>query len=510
MKSFRQFLIENSNIDLVRKRYYNNNLTTENFVSRAEGDSEMQRHLANEHKAAGYIHLANPDVASLMINKLSEGDPSKDKKHIGQITDWYSKGHFRAEDLPSVHDTLTHFQDVKNKDKLPDIPNPKQPGEVMKGTRIKSYSHMSWQEFRAHVRKHLNLGREHEKEFSHPDAPVVFDKDGTKVHELQSKDASIHLGKCINTEWCTTWNNNSNMHDYYASKGPLYYVHGKDGEHYQIHPRFSQYMDTEDIPVRPQMLANKYPELKQFQPFKHIKVEKEYPFLTDHEKDHLFNEHINSGFSGNLETQLDKMEDIIHGGTKEHLLKLRDFTNAKLASNLPSTVEYPYKKVNDIVHMKLSTEHGIHENISDHPNPGSMLHLSHLIDQHQKAIRSTNTDYSGFNKHTLNYPGDIHVQVNNYAFNKLRDVQQEFGKHFGHMIPDEIKGYNNKSAFRSLYNEPDVSGVNELERHRQVTKGHNIGMLHSRAVAFFDHYYDKHNIPAEQRDYKAIPKNDKS
>lgn len=481
MLSFRQYLIENSNLDIVKKKFSTNTYDTEKLVSRADRDTEMMHHLTREHKLNNFNHMDNPTVAHHMINKLAEGDPSKDKKHIGQIVDWYHKGQFRAEDLPSVHETLTHFQDVKNKDKLPDIPNPKQPGEIMKGTRIKSYSHMSWPEFRAHIKKHLNLGKDNEKEFSHPDAPVVFEKDGTKIHELKSKDASIHLGNCINTEWCTTWKNDSNQHDYYASHGSLYYIHTHDGEHYQFHPKSYQLMDTTDSHVEPSEFSHKYPELKHFAPMKHYRDNEggnsysgDYPFLNKEEKEKIVQNHLKNDLDDRsdeprLTRAFRAAWDVANFGNKDQLNSLK---SQMVAS--PDTFDYSEgRKISNYTNMRLDKEFGV-QLYPPHHNPGSIDHLSQIFDAHEHFTNVIST-------HTTDNFKKI-SEVVKHARDKKRQLTSEFGHHFGHMMYSTLTKLH--PEFKNVLFNSDGPSIHSVKNHLLLDKsGYSSNQL---AQHFFD------------------------
>ena len=210
-----------------------------------------------------------------IIDKLAEGDPSKDKKHLPQIADWYSKGHFRAEDLGSaeshaehknystVHGTLAAFQDIKNKEHFPNFPHPTQPGTMLKGTSIKSYSHMTFPEFRSHVHEKLGLNKASgENVADHPDVELIAHHDGTKLYHIKSESAAKHVAKCAGADWCTGYEGSTNMFENYSNN--LHLLHGKDGVFHQLHQSSHQFMDKKDEPVAPHELAKKYPEIKKF------------------------------------------------------------------------------------------------------------------------------------------------------------------------------------------------------------------------------------------------------
>ena len=124
MLRFKQFLILSENVvERLKKQHTLNTLNIDSELNKharslraaANADSSMLSHLRTEYNNDPKHDEASWNPNHEMINKLAEGDPAKDKKHLPQIVDWYKKGHFRAEDLPSVHDTLSHFQDIKNK-----------------------------------------------------------------------------------------------------------------------------------------------------------------------------------------------------------------------------------------------------------------------------------------------------------------------------------------------------------------------------------------------------------
>ena len=224
-----------------------------------------------------------------IVDKLADGDPAKDKKHLTHIVNWYQKRQFRTEDLGNqeshkeypnwntVHGTLKAFSDIKNKEHFPDIQNAQ--NQMLKGTSLKSYNHMSFPEFRTYVHKQLGLDKVNAKPFEHPDAKQVFEKDGTKINDIQSKGAAIHLGKCTGAKWCTGWEGPQNMYSHYATRGEIYHIHTNDGTHYQAHLPSHQFMDKEDRPVSPKYLAQKHPELKHFEPLNNYSDKKQdYPF----------------------------------------------------------------------------------------------------------------------------------------------------------------------------------------------------------------------------------------
>ena len=271
-----------------------------------------------------------------IIDKLAEGDPSKDKKHLPQIVDWYSKRHFRAEDLgsaeshaehknySSVHGTLAAFQDIKNKEHFPNFPHPTQPGTMLKGTSIKSYSHMTFPEFRSHVHEKLGLNKASgENVADHPDVELIAHHDGTKLYHIKSESAAKHVAKCAGASWCTGYEDSTNMFENYSDN--LHLLHGKDGVFHQLHQSSHQFMDKKDEPIEPHELAKKYPEIKKF------------PQLNGYiAKDHSMPFDTEEGVHKEVERNLDHIKDpltetssnhksfrfIARNGNHEHLKQL--------------------------------------------------------------------------------------------------------------------------------------------------------------------------------------------
>jgi hypothetical protein len=243
-----------------------------------------------------------------IVDRLADGDPAKDKKHLNHIVTWYHRRQFRAEDVGdedshrehpnwnTVHGTLKAFSDSKNKEHFPDIQNPQNQKQMLKGTSLKSYNHMSFPEFRTHVHKQLGLDKVNEGPFEHSDAKQVFEKEGTKINHIQSKQAAIHLNKCTGVKWCTGWEGPDNMYNHYAKDGKIYHIHTNDGSHYQVHLPSHQFMDKENSPVDPKDIAEKHPELRHFKPFHDYssKDEQDYPFKTKEEKQQIAGEKLSA------------------------------------------------------------------------------------------------------------------------------------------------------------------------------------------------------------------------
>lgn len=456
MLSFKQYITE-SVVDQLKQKYrehlhkeYNNSAYNgTDMLMHAGGDYGMFDHVNSKYHdnsrpfprlqnriQTGQIQDIHP--SDHIIDKLAEGDPSKDKKHLPMIAHWYNKGQFRAEDLGSaeshdktpnwntVHGTLKAFSDIKNKDLLPNIPHydPKQAaaGKMLKGTKISSYGHMSWQQFRSHVHKHLGLDKAISGNMDdHPDVKLLGEHEGTKLYHLTSENAAKHANKCFGAKWCTGWEGKGNMFSHYNNDGPIYLAHHADGNVHQMHFETKQFMDKEDEAVDHTHLANKYPGLKKFPQIQEYHSGRGHlPFMP---KERL-HDYVNKNLHDIKNKEYDKHKlykmglIVARHGNHEQLKELDKHYISKSGS------------AGTLVAVRRITEF---DESPVHPKyhgaePGSEKHLAGLFDAHDR-IKNLYNNTSAFDTHLHNKLGD-----------KAMEINDEFVKHFGKKTRQNIEG----------------------------------------------------------------------
>lgn len=302
MLSFRHFrLITENVVDSVKKKYERKShpyAPAHKLLDAIFMDDSMYSKVP---KPTGNPLPNHNERINAAIDHLTTGDPSKDKKHLPQITHWYSNRDFRAEDLGSkeshdehpnhdtVYGTLKAFSDPKNSHLLPDIEHPDphkaKAGQKLKGTRLSSYEHMTFGRFRAHVHKHLGLegASSLEQLHNHPDVVPLGEHDGTKLYHLTSEAGAKHAAKCAAAKWCTGWEKDNQFHQY---KHNLFVAHHSDGTVHQIHAGSQQFMDKDDEEVDEKQAAKDYPGLTKFhQLHNYVTHEGDMPLTPDDRKE---------------------------------------------------------------------------------------------------------------------------------------------------------------------------------------------------------------------------------
>lgn len=422
--------------------------------SSAHNDSEMYRHVATQYHpmfdkiSLNTIHnqLYSPTQKHYyeknnyklptdhIIDKLAEGDPAKDKKHLPQIAHWYSQGDFRAEDLGSkedheehknphtVYGVLSHFSDIKNKDKFPNFPHPTQPGTMLKGTSLKSYSHMTFPAFRNHVHKALGLDKAAAGNIEdHPDIEKLDEHEGTKLYHLKSEDAAKHAAKCARASWCTGWEGNRNMFDHYNRDGKIYLLHGKDGEFHQIHKESHQIMDRNDEAISPEELKTHYPEISKFKHINnYITEDHDMPFADDKTKHKMVQtglDNIKNGKTAKLSTSVQHNDSLIMAkhGDHEQLKTLSDHIEKKLSRG--NAISHYHRPGYAVSQARRMIEFG--ENLHPYNGPkGTAEHLGHLFTVHNSM------------KNIVNSLPLKETNLSDEVFKKHKEVSAEFSKHF--------------------------------------------------------------------------------
>lgn len=428
MIKFKQFLLE-SVVDQVKKKYETDyDKHGRRLLLAAQNDEPMIDHIYQntpvEYGNFSYRHSAmvdvnrkeveagKPSLHSHIIDKLSEGDPSKDKKHLPMIAHWYSQRNFRTEDLGSaethaehpnwntVHGTLKAFSDIKNKDLLPDIehpdPNKARAGQKLKGTRISSYAHMTWPQFRAHVHKHLGLDKAMAGSLDeHPGIEKINEHEGTKLYRVKTEAGAKHANKVLGAKWCTGWEGHDNMFDSYNDDGPIYIAHHADGNVHQIHLESGQFMDKNDEEVDLDHLAKNYPGVKKIPNIKHQQSDNgKLPFLEDHEKHAYVESHLNKiDRHGEVNpdhigphNSVDSMSIVAHNGDHEQIKALSNVTRTGALHNIVQARRL--LEFNEPLHSVVNIPNLLHKNIER----GTPEHLEHLFTAHEhlKKIQNYN------------------------------------------------------------------------------------------------------------------------
>lgn len=245
-------------------------------------DRSMFREIGNNNS---YRHGEVP-LHHLAIDKLAHMDPSPDKAHTQQLHHWWASGDFKHEDHPRVTQALDKF--VRHKK---DLGNTTVERSGKKGSDIGAYE--TFHDLESHLEKHFGEKKSTKGDFSHPETIEHHNKDGLKVHELLTKEASMHTRKCFDNKWCTSRNDEHNMHDEYAKDGKLYHVHMPDNTHWQFHFETGSFADHNDKMHDIEDILHKYPQLKDVKEFKRQPIKHALHFAKDEaEKDKMIKRHL--------------------------------------------------------------------------------------------------------------------------------------------------------------------------------------------------------------------------
>lgn len=497
MLSFKQFLVENSIVDKLKETARGTNLPgndksnnlKNNILAHAHLDNVMTSHVKQRYngkmQAGGYARLASVQGAmhnaphlkeffqtfptDHIIDKLAEGDPSKDKKHLPQLVNWYSKGGFRAEDLGSaesheqhknwqtVHGTLSAFSDIKNKDLLPDIPHPdenkRRAGQMLKGTRISSYSHMSFPDFRDHVLTHVGLKQASDisKLPKHPDIHFLGEHEGTKLYHLGSESGAKHAAKCAGADWCTGWEGEDNRFNHYDPHGPIYLAHHSDGTTHQIHLQRHEFMDKKNDPVAPEKLAEQYPGLKKFVQLKNYMPRKSFnmPFADDHTKHRNAEKALSILKTSNSTTSGGYARNtaiVANNGNHEQLKQLHDQIT-------PNENRYDLRAHHHLALYRRSKEFG-EDLIPYHGEKGTPEHLANLYDKHQL--------YDNIKHNHLTADSLKHIK------DKHDELDKEYHTHFGHLTNGKHSLYTSMKFYE--YGGPFSAGLHNFSTSLEKAK----------------------------------------
>lgn len=363
MLSFRQFLTENEEKAKKTIRWLGDH------ISKDSSSSASIHALSKEDGNFAYAvqnhpsYKAGEDISHIMAHLIAHHmDPTPDKRYSQWAYQGWQNATHQFEDHPRVKEALTRFHANKRVlgNTIPEYqPHIMTTPNIKKGSDINAYPDLHSLE--THMDKVLNPNKqEHKGEFSHPDAPLIHDQNGLKVHSLESKEASIHTRKCFDNKWCTARDDEHNMyHDYtydhmdeHGNVGAnLYYVHTPDNKHWQFHFQTDSFADQNDVMHKPESLVEKYPELKQVEAFHHYGL-KSIPFAKNEAHAHsMIDDHINNNhhYGGPMED--DDVKKILKHGTSEHIDKLLDgepsVHHLEMIASHPNTQEHHIHRVLD-------------------------------------------------------------------------------------------------------------------------------------------------------------------
>lgn len=233
MKSFKQFILEY--FTLLENRI---DFLKQNFEGKLKTDHDT---LAK--------HQTTPDIVDHFANNA---DPTKNKAHTQWILKQYQQKKIRQEDHPRIKETLSNFEQHKNK---------------LANKDINSYKSLN--DIEDAVKPHLGTEepvskRQETKKIKDEGSEIIHDSPDFTVRKLKTKEAACHYG--AGTKWCTAAKGNNNMFDHYNKSGPMYVIHHKDENgnqrKFQYHPASNQFMDERDEGVNMEYFVKQHPQMK--------------------------------------------------------------------------------------------------------------------------------------------------------------------------------------------------------------------------------------------------------
>lgn len=239
-------------------------------------DSYMHTLVSNDPE----VRVGGLPIHHAVIDRISKIDPHPDKIHTQWLHHTWASGDWKLEDRPHVNEVLGKFIEHKKR-----LGNTTVPSTGKKGSDLNSYP--SFHDLDRHIDEHINRPQANDpsKEFSHPDAPLVHDKDGVKVWHLNSKEASQHTRSIFNNKWCTSRNDEHCLYDDYSHQGQLHLVKLPTGEYHQYHFEGDEFMDATNKMQEPHELVKQHPQLKDVEAFKQYGT-KSLPFTKNSEEAH--------------------------------------------------------------------------------------------------------------------------------------------------------------------------------------------------------------------------------
>lgn len=202
------------------------------YIARHQGDRIEQR---------ASRELGQLVAADQIIMKLAAADPTGDHhKYLQWIVNQYINNQFRLEDVGRIRAELVDFERVKSKLDKRDINQYKDLHSLY--AALKPFDGVE-------VVSNRSAERMFEQRLYDTKQIVVVSSGPTKILEIHSEDAAKFLGR--KTKWCTAADKN-NMFGEYNEHGQLYVIFWK-GKKYQFHFEVGQFMDEEDILIKPRL-----------------------------------------------------------------------------------------------------------------------------------------------------------------------------------------------------------------------------------------------------------------
>lgn len=477
MIRFKTFLTENKaekTLDWMKSQKHNE---IRSLGALEDHDSYMHTLVSNDPE----VRVGGLPIHHAVINRISKIDPHPDKIHTQWLHHTWASGDWKREDEPHVREVLDKFIEHKKR-----LGNTIVPRTGKKGSDLNSYP--SFHDLDRHIDDHINRLQAHDpsKEFSHPNAPLVHDKDGLKVWRLDSKEASQHTRSIFNNKWCTSRNDGHCLYDSYNKSGPLFLVKHKNGEYHQYHFENNEFTDVANKVQHPHELVKSYPELKDVQAFKpHIIGRTDEAFLHDHEKKAKAKEFADRSKPSIFHTEFaikhgdDSTHEIIHTRYNQETSpsSWKRSINFELSkyTHSPKVINSLIKSDDDDVHRTLAARGYGHETYKDHPDSGVLerviihhkdpSHVSHILQHsgvkgmaklqlHSAAVEYGNDEHRTWLLH--------HGSTNEIVRSKIAQYGND--EHREHMMGNEehpntranIAFYGNESQARRLTNDKDA------------------------------------------------------
>ena len=175
---------------------------------------------------------------------LADADPSR-QKFLQWMTNRYTQGNFKIEDLPRVTTALQQFMAKK---------------KGLEKKDINQYKSLSDLEDAVEDADEMQSKRQEKQKIKTEGADVIHKEAGYTIIKLKSKEAACYYGK--GTKWCTAATSEQNMFNQYNSDGPLYVIIDNErNRKYQYHWQSDSFMNEKDEPVQLEVLGQQYPAM---------------------------------------------------------------------------------------------------------------------------------------------------------------------------------------------------------------------------------------------------------
>lgn len=223
----------------------------ENKQTRVQALSQNARKMAalnqaimKDNSAMREVDRIQPDEANqAVLGKLAEADPTTAGKYLNWILLRYTQGNFRLEDLGRLQNSLTTFEQVKNRLQQKDINQYRSLADLEDAIEpvAQQDAPVSGKE-----------EQRQERAEAEKDTNVIMKGKNITVLTPQSENAACYWGR--GTKWCTAATQSKNYFRQYRDDGELYILMVKNpsgGERkFQLQMETSQFMDERDEPIR--------------------------------------------------------------------------------------------------------------------------------------------------------------------------------------------------------------------------------------------------------------------